>query len=196
MPACFGEREREAVRSAGLSAGLSAVEIINEPTAAAIAYGYGAGTYGRQRIMVFDLGGGTLDISVMDIAGDEFTAVTSDGDPCLGGRDFDRVLTSVMLERMATECGSDPEILESDSGVMARMELLSESTRIRLSSTDHARCSVTIGGDQKVDFGVSRLDLERASEHLVEECLRVSDRALSRVAMGADSLDAILLVGG
>lgn len=92
VPAGFGDREREATVKAGKAAGLTEVELLNEPTAAAIAYGYGRRDQGRMKIMVFDMGGGTLDISILDINGDEFTAVAVDGDMHLGGRDFDRAL--------------------------------------------------------------------------------------------------------
>lgn len=109
VPASFGDRERRATMEAGLGAGLDSVDLVNEPTAVAMSYGYGLDTCGHRRIMVFDLGGGTLDISILDIRGDEFTTVAGDCDGGVGGRDFDKALSAVMFRKVAMAFGLDPD---------------------------------------------------------------------------------------
>ena len=116
-PAYFGQNERDATKTAGTIAGLDDVTVINEPTAAAISFGFGNAADGKKRVLVYDLGGGTFDVTILEIDGSSFTAVATDGERLLGGKDWDAVISKIIKEKVAEESGIDIETLDEDEDI-------------------------------------------------------------------------------
>ena len=196
VPAYFGDREREQTRDAAIMAGITDVELINEPTAAAIAYGYGNRTGGHKRIMVYDLGGGTFDCTILDIEGSDFNAIATDGLRALGGNDWDEKLLRMLMERIAEASATPISILEDDIYLQSEMAIKAEKIKIRLSSEEVARDTVTLDNGNKVAFEVSRKEFEDETRDLLEESFEKIDQVLSQARCSTYDLDAILLVGG
>ncbi len=196
VPAYFGDREREQTRDAAIKAGITEVELINEPTAAAIAYGYGNRTGGHKRIMVYDLGGGTFDVTVLDIEGSSFTAVATDGLRALGGNDWDERLLRMLMERISENSATPISILEDDIYLQSEMIIKAEKIKIRLSSEEVARDTVTLDNGMKVAFEVSRREFEEATYDLLAESFEKVEDVLNQARCKTYDLDAVLLVGG
>ncbi len=196
VPAYFGDAQREATRTAAQLAGIRNVELINEPTAAAIAYGYGERDGGHKRILVYDFGGGTLDVTILDVDGSSFTAIATDGATGLGGRDFDDVLTRIILEKIASNSGTDYYVLDTDIYLLADLEVKSERMKIRLSSSETASDTVTLNNGLKVPFEVTRAEFEEATRGLLDESFEYVKKALKAARLTADDINAFVLVGG
>lgn len=196
VPAYFNDRQRQAVRNAGKLAGLKVLRILNEPTAAALAYGRGKSL--AQRVAVYDLGGGTFDISVIDIKDRIFEVIATGGDTFLGGVDFDDRLMQHVLERFHNEHGVD---LAWDRIAIQRIRDGAESAKIELSSMQETRIHIpfiTQSGDTPldVDMVITRGDLETLTQDLVKRTIDTCSRIFKEAGTTIGEVDEVLLVGG
>ena len=197
VPAYFSDAQRNATREAGMLAGLDVVRILNEPTAASLAYGFGDGA--RRTVMIYDLGGGTFDVSVVTMEGDVTEVLASHGNNRLGGDDFDDLL----LERLEKEFHKRHGFWLHDEhrAAYARLRWAAEAAKKKLSFEPHARVSeealVTVKGKPlHLDMELSRGEYEKMITPLVESTLDSVSRALDDAGMKARDLNAIVLVGG
>ena len=193
-PAYFGQNERDATKAAGKVAGLEDVTIINEPTAAAISFGFGSGE-GKKRVMIYDLGGGTFDVTVLEIDGNAFTAVATDGERLLGGKDWDAVLIKIIKQKVCEENDIDPSELEEDDDVKQNLILDSETIKKRLSSAESTKGTLTVGGKKAV-YTITRAEFEAATAPLMQTTLDIIDRVLAAKGFGITDIEDIILVGG
>jgi molecular chaperone DnaK (HSP70) len=178
VPAYFNDGQRQATKDAGRLAGLDVVRLVNEPTAASLAYGLHQMAEGR--VAVYDLGGGTFDISILNIKGGIFEVLATNGDTHLGGDDFDRLLVDLLLEAVAPQLRLDRHIWNS-------ARLVAEAAKKRLSDHDEAEAEMTLAlPDGEVRKTVSRAEFERMAGALVgrslERCRAMPDRARRRAA--------------
>jgi molecular chaperone DnaK len=196
VPAYFNESQRSCVRRAGAFAGLKISRILSEPTAAALAYGAHRAT--NQRLLVFDLGGGTFDISVVRISGNSFTVEAVDGDSFLGGLDFDHLLVGHLVDRLAKQRGGDFEFSMVDrERVRAAAQQVKHELSERESSDVMLPHVVMPDGETiNIEETVTRADLEVATSPLVDHCLALVDRTLQRLRITPQDISAVLLVGG
>jgi molecular chaperone DnaK len=197
VPAYYNDRQRQAVREAGRLAGLEVERIVNEPTAAALAYGYGRGL--DERVLVYDLGGGTFDASAVDIEGDVYEVVSTGGDTFLGGVDFDSQLMDHVVYRFMEEHGLAPP---EDRGAWQRIRDAAEEAKILLSSREAATvqvpylCRDRAGRDVELRVDVTREELEALTGRLVERTIEVCRETLALKGLGRQDVDQVLLVGG
>ncbi len=196
VPAYFNDAQRAATRDAGRIAGLEVLRIINEPTAAALAYGLGK--TGHERVAVFDLGGGTFDISVLEIDNGVFEVRSTNGDTFLGGEDFDSVIVEHLLGQFRNETGID---LHGDPVALQRIREAAEKAKHELSSITETEIhlpflAVTAQGPQHLMAGLSRVQLEQLVAPLVERLVAPCQAALRDARIKAKDLHAVLLVGG
>jgi len=194
-PAYFGQNERDATKSAGLVAGLESVTVINEPTAAAIAFGIGAAGEGKKRVMVYDLGGGTFDVTILEIDGVDFTAIATDGERLLGGKDWDAVITKMIKQKICEENDIDESELENDDDVRQSLILDSETIKKRLSTAESTKGTMTVGG-RKVVYSITRDEFEMESSSLMQTTLEIIDRVLALKDLSMSDIDDVILVGG
>ncbi|MCL2317520.1 MAG: Hsp70 family protein [Methanomassiliicoccaceae archaeon] len=194
-PAYFGQTERDATKTAGKVAGLEEVTIINEPTAAAIAFGFGAGGSEKKRVMIYDLGGGTFDVTILDINGSAFTAVATDGERLLGGKDWDQVLIKMIKQKVCEENGIDESELEDDDDVKQALILDSETIKKRLSSAESTKGTLTVGG-KKAIYTITRAEFEAATAPLMQTTTDIIERVLASKEFTIKDIDDIILVGG
>ncbi len=197
VPAYFNDRQRQAVRSAGKLAGLKVLRVLNEPTAAALAYGLGRKL--NQRVAIYDLGGGTFDISIIDIKDKIFEVIATGGDTFLGGVDFDDRLMQHLLSEVADDTGVD---LSYDRQAVAAIRDAAESAKIKLSSVTEMRIQLdSIAQDEAgdpvhVDMEVTRKTLEKLTGDLVSRSIDTCERILGEAGTTKEQVDEILLVGG
>ncbi len=196
VPAYFSDTQRLATREAGEIAGLEVVRIINEPTAAALAYE--AGAHQGRRLMVYDLGGGTFDVSIVRIEGGVVEVISSHGDNHLGGDDFDQLIVDWLCGELSSAHGVDPR---TDPGVMARLTRAAETAKKALS--DHAFAPITEeflterdGAPVHLAVELSRDRYEEMIAPLVERTLEAIHIALDGASLGPGEVEEILLVGG
>ncbi|MCL2148732.1 MAG: Hsp70 family protein [Methanomassiliicoccaceae archaeon] len=194
-PAYFGQTERDATKTAGKVAGLEDVTIINEPTAAAISFGFGAGGEGRKRVMVYDLGGGTFDVTILDIEGSAFTAVATDGERLLGGKDWDQALTKIIKQKVCEENDIGEAELEDDDDVKQSLILDSETIKKRLSTAESTKGTLTVGGKKAV-YTITRAEFEAATAPLMQTTLDIIERGLASKGFSISDIDDVILVGG
>jgi molecular chaperone DnaK len=196
VPAYFNEPQRQATKDAGIIAGLEVLRIINEPTAAALAYGLDKRK--NETIMVFDLGGGTFDVSLLEV-GDGLVEVRStNGDTHLGGDDFDRVLVNWIADEFKREQGID---LRADKQALQRLFEAAERAKCELSSVPQTTISLPFitadaSGPKHLSMSISRARFEEMTRHLVQRCLEPVRQALSDAKLTAKDLDEVILVGG
>jgi molecular chaperone DnaK len=197
VPAYFTDRQRQAVKKAGQLVGLDVVRIINEPTAAALAYAFGKRL--QERVLVYDLGGGTFDVSIIDIRDRVFEVKATGGDIFLGGIDFDNALIAYVLDEFLKKHGID---LSSDPVAMQRIKDLAERTKIDLSSRTDTPFSIPFitmtpqGQPLNMDVKLDRKLLEALTHHLVERSLEIMGRVMADAGVTAGEIDEVLLVGG
>ncbi len=197
VPANFNELQRSATKAAGKVAGLDVLRILNEPTAAALAYGYGKKT--KERVAVYDLGGGTFDITVLELDGDVFEVLATGGNSFLGGEDIDRAVGEVMADAFLQQHGWDPR---SDTQAFERLKAAGEWAKCQLSDEDAVRLTIeelTIGeGGRPLDleFSMSREELEKLAHPWLQSSFDVCDKALENASFRADEVDSVVLVGG
>ena len=196
VPAYFSDSQRQATKDAGKIAGLEVLRIINEPTAAALAYGLDKDK--DQKIMVYDLGGGTFDVSILDIGDGVFEVLATAGNNKLGGDDFDQRIMDYLVSEFKKEQGID---LSSDSMAMQRLKEAAEKAKIELSSTATASINLPFitadaTGPKHMDITLSRAKFEELVSDLVEATVGPVNQAMKDSGMSFDKLDKILLVGG
>jgi molecular chaperone DnaK (HSP70) len=193
-PAYFGINEREATRLAGEIAGLNVRQIINEPTAAAIAYGT-VETQIEKVVLVYDLGGGTFDITMIHIKPDAIEVICTGGDHNLGGKDWDDRIIQYLVEHFQTHTKSTTDILE-DADTWQNLQLAAEKAKQTLSQRNKAPLMVTHGGE-RVKVELTRTDFETISRDLLERTIRLTHDMLDEARKkGYEHFDEILLVGG
>lgn len=196
VPAYFNNLQRQATKDAGKIAGLEVLRIINEPTAAALAYGLDKHT--DQKILVYDLGGGTFDVSILDIGEGVFEVVATDGDTQLGGDDFDRRISDWLVAEFKAETGID---LRADPQAMQRLRDASEAAKKDLSGRMETKISLPyIAADAKgpkhLERSLTRAKFEAMISDYLERTMRIVDAALSAAKLSEKDIDQVVLVGG
>lgn len=197
VPAYFNDAERQATKDAGKIAGLEVERIINEPTAAALAYGIDKEDQ-DQTILVYDLGGGTFDVSILDIGDGTFEVVATAGDNRLGGDDFDEVIIKHMVEEFRKENGID---LSKDKMAVQRLKDAAEKAKKDLSGVAQTQISlpfITAGeaGPLHLEMTLSRAKFDELSSDLVERTMKPTRRALSDAGLSSKDIHKVILVGG
>jgi molecular chaperone DnaK len=198
VPAYFDDSQRQATKDAGKIAGLEVKRIINEPTAAALAYGLDKDSKKDEKIAVYDLGGGTFDISILELGEGVFEVKSTNGDTHLGGADFDRVIVDYLLEEFKKEQGID---LSSDKAAMQRMRDEAEKAKIELSSTNEVNINLPFltadaDGPKHFEHKLSRAKLEQLVGDLINQTQEPCEKALKDAGLKASDINAIVLVGG
>lgn len=197
VPAWFKETQRQATLAAGRKAGLDVIQIINEPTAAAIAHQNIPIAQGEEeKWLVYDLGGGTFDVSVLNVSSASYEVLASQGNTYLGGDDLDHRLTDKFVTHLQDKYNFDPR---ANKIVQARLRLLSEQTKIRLSSETavHLKEPIVSGSDSYLlDLTITRDDFEQLIDDLVTSTVEKAKQALVEAGITASSLNRLLLVGG
>ncbi|BDG05942.1 molecular chaperone DnaK [Anaeromyxobacter oryzae] len=199
VPAYFNDGQRHATKDAGRIAGLEVLRIINEPTSAALAYGFGKQM--ERKVVVFDLGGGTFDVSILDIGKSVYDVVAVGGDTYLGGEDFDRRVMDWLTFTFAKENGGID--LRRDKMALQRLKDAAERAKIELSSTPATSIHLPFlvgGGDGKgalhLDKQLTREKLEELTKDLVERCIAVTERTLRDAGVRPAQVGEVILVGG
>ena len=196
VPAYFNDAQRQATKDAGKIAGLNVLRIVNEPTAAALAYGLNKKK--DEKVLVFDLGGGTFDVSVLDIGDKVVEVMSTSGDTHLGGDDFDKRLTDYVADQFLKENGID---LRRDKQALQRLMEASEKAKCELSSTQEVTLSLPFitadaNGPKHLEVRINRAKFEELTRDLLERCRGPVQRALQDARLTAAQIDEVLLVGG
>ncbi|MCX7895220.1 MAG: molecular chaperone DnaK [Thermoanaerobaculum sp.] len=197
VPAYFDDAQRQATKDAGTLAGLNVLRIINEPTAAALAYGFGRSS-GTELVAVYDLGGGTFDISILEIGEGLYEVKSTSGDTFLGGEDFDARIIELLLEQFKKETGVD---LSSDPMAMQRIKEAAEQAKCQLSSAEVATISLPFIAQAgakalHLNFTLTREQLEDLVRDLVLRTLEPCRNALEAARLSPDKINQVILVGG
>ncbi len=197
VPAYFDDAQRQATKNAGEIAGLEVVRIINEPTAAALAYGLDKAGQ-EQKILVFDLGGGTLDVTIMDFGQGVFEVISTSGDTQLGGKDMDAALINYIVSEFKKESGID---VSADKMAMNRVREAAEKAKIELSTTLETDINLPFitadaGGPKHLTMKITRAKLEELVKPIVEKLHHPMEQAISDAKLTPDKIDKIILVGG
>lgn len=196
VPAYFSDAQRQATKDAGKIAGLEVLRIINEPTAAALAYGMDKEN--DQRIMVFDLGGGTFDVSILEISDGVFEVLATNGDTRLGGDDFDKKVIDWIADKFMAENGID---LRKDKMVLQRLKDAAEKAKIELSGMTSTNINLPFitanqNGPLHFDATLTRAEFDRITSDLVERTMVPTKKAMADAGVNASQIDKVLLVGG
>ena len=196
VPAYFNDSQRQATKDAGKIAGLDVLRIINEPTAAALAYGLDKKTSGT--IAVYDLGGGTFDISILEIGDGVFEVKSTNGDTFLGGEDFDQRILTYLAEEFKKESGID---LKNDRLALQRLKEAAEKAKIELSSTTQTDVNLPFitadaTGPKHLNIKLTRAKLESLVDDLIDRTIEPCKKALSDAGLKASEIDEVILVGG
>jgi len=197
VPAYFSDSQRQATKEAGQIAGLNVRRIVNEPTAAALAYGIDK-TNKDMKIAVFDLGGGTFDISILDFGGGVFEVLSTNGDTHLGGDDFDQVIIDWLVQEFKNDEGAD---LKADPMAMQRLKEAAEKAKIELSSTTTTEINLPyimpVGGVPKhLVKTLTRAKFEQLAHNLIQACLVPCQNAVRDAGIQVSDIDEVILVGG
>ena len=197
VPAYFSDSQRQATKEAGQIAGLNVRRIVNEPTAAALAYGIDK-TNKDMKIAVFDLGGGTFDISILDFGGGVFEVLSTNGDTHLGGDDFDQVIIDWLVQEFKNDEGAD---LKSDPMAMQRLKEAAEKAKIELSSSTSTEINLPyimpVGGVPKhLVKTLTRAKFEQLAHNLIQACLIPCQNAVRDAGISTADIDEVILVGG
>lgn len=196
VPAYFDDSQRQATKDAGRIAGLNVLRIINEPTSAALAYGLDNGT--AQKVMVYDLGGGTFDVSIIEIGDDVIEVLATSGDNHLGGDDFDECIAEHLMSAFEAETGVK---LQRDAMALQRVREAAEQAKKELSATASTQINLPFisqgpAGPLHMDITFMRAEFDRLTRHLVERTTGPVQSALNDAGIAASELDCVLLVGG
>jgi molecular chaperone DnaK len=196
VPAYFNDAQRQATKDAGQIAGLEVARIINEPTAAALAYGLDKKK--NEKIVVFDLGGGTFDVSVLDVADGVFQVVSTNGDTHLGGDDFDQVLINYVADEFKKENGID---LRKDPMALQRLQEACEKAKKELSSASSTDINLPFitadaNGPKHLQVNITRSKFEQLVDHLIERCRKPVEQAMKDAKLTPSQIDEVVLVGG
>ena len=198
VPAYFTDSQRQATKDAGKIAGLDVLRIINEPTAAALAYGLDKGENKNQKILVYDLGGGTFDVSILEIGDGVFEVLSTAGDNRLGGDDFDNEIMKLLINDFKSNTGID---LSNDKLAMQRLKEAAEKAKIDLSATTKTNISLPFiafdsTGPKNLDFELTRAKFDSITEYLVNKTVDKMRQALKDAKLTYSNIDKVLLVGG
>ena len=197
VPAYFTDRQRQSVKDAGKLIGLEVVRIINEPTAAALAYGVNRGL--NKKVVIYDLGGGTFDVSIIEIRGQVFEVKATGGDIFLGGIDFDNAMIDYVIRQFKEKTRID---LATDPVAMQRIKDLAERTKMDLSSREEAPFNIPFitmtpqGQPMNIEMKFTRKLLEQLTTDLVARTLKIVTRVLHDSGLSASQIDEVMLVGG
>jgi molecular chaperone DnaK len=196
VPAYFNDSQRQATKDAGKIAGLEVLRIINEPTAAALAYGLDKKS--NERILVFDLGGGTFDVSVLEVGDGVFEVLSTSGDTHLGGDDFDKVIVDHLADSFKANEGID---LRQDKQALQRLTEAAEKAKIELSSATQSEINLpfitaTPEGPKHLDLTLTRAKFEELASKLIDRCRVPVEQALKDAKLSSAELDEIVMVGG
>lgn len=197
VPAYFSDSQRQATKDAGKIAGLNVQRIINEPTAASLAYGLDKDEE-NHKIMLFDLGGGTFDVSILELGDGVFDVISTSGDNHLGGDDFDEALVDYIAEEFKRENGVD---LRTDKMALQRLKEAAEKAKKELSSSINTNINLpfitaTQEGPKHLDLNLSRAKFDEITQSLVERTMGPVKKALSDSGLSTSELDKVILVGG
>ena len=195
VPAYFNDSQRQATKDAGKIAGLEVLRIINEPTAAALAYGM---SDKDQTIMVYDLGGGTFDVSILEIGDGVFEVLSTNGDTHLGGDDFDQRIIDFLVSEFKKSDGVD---LSTDKMAMQRLKEAAEKSKIELSTTTTSNINLPFitadaSGPKHMDITLTKAKFDELTADLVDRTLTSIRNAMSDAGVCASQIDEVLLVGG
>jgi molecular chaperone DnaK len=192
VPAHFNHAQRKATLEAAEIAGLRCERLLNEPTAAALAYGHRKNV--ERRLLVFDLGGGTFDVSVLRLSGGVYEILATNGDTFLGGEDFDNRLVDHLADQFRTRTGVD---LRKDRAALQRVKDAAERAKCELSFSDRANVVVAhVAPGQNLEAVVTRNQLDQLTGDLVERCLGVARDAVKEAGLSTSEIDEVILVGG
>ncbi|MFM8275693.1 MAG: molecular chaperone DnaK [Cyanobium sp.] len=196
VPAYFNDSQRQATKDAGRIAGLEVLRIINEPTAAALAYGLDKKS--NERILVFDLGGGTFDVSVLEVGDGVFEVLSTSGDTHLGGDDFDKVIVDWLADSFKANEGID---LRQDKQALQRLTEAAEKAKIELSSATQSEINLpfitaTPEGPKHLDLTLTRAKFEELASKLIDRCRVPVEQALKDAKLSTSELDEVVMVGG
>ena len=197
VPAYFNDSQRQATKDAGKIAGLEVLRIINEPTAAALAYGLDKVDH-DEKILVFDLGGGTFDVSVLELGDGVFEVASTAGDNHLGGDDWDQRLIDWMADKFQAENGID---LRKDPMALQRLKEAAEKAKMELSSTTQTNINLPFitadaSGPKHLDLTLTRAEFERITKDLLDRCKKPVEQALKDAGLKMGEVDEVILVGG
>ena len=198
VPAYFDDSQRQATKDAGKIAGLEVKRIINEPTAAALAYGLDKASKSDEKIAVFDLGGGTFDVSILELGDGVFEVKSTNGDTHLGGADFDRVIVNHLVDEFKKDSGVD---VTEDKAAMQRLRDEAEKAKIELSTTNEVDINLPFltadaDGPKHFEYKLSRAKLESLVGDLIDKTATPCEKALKDAKLKASDIDAVVLVGG
>lgn len=198
VPAYFNDSQRQATKDAGKIAGLDVLRIINEPTAAALAYGLDKGQGSSQKVFIYDLGGGTFDISILEIGDGVFEVIATSGDTRLGGDDFDQVIIDYLVQQFKNDQGID---LSKDRMAMQRLKEAAEKAKIDLSGTQKTTVSLPFitadaTGPKHLEYEITRAKFEALSQRLVDRSIELTKKAMSDAGYTNNDIDKVIMVGG
>lgn len=197
VPAYFNDAERQATKDAGKIAGLEVLRIINEPTAASLAYGLDK-TDKNEKILVYDLGGGTFDVSILELGDGVFEVLSTNGDTKLGGDDFDNKVMDYIAETFKSENGID---LRNDKMALQRLKEAAEKAKIELSSSTQTNINLPFitadaTGPKHIDMNLTRAKFNELTHDLVQRSIEPMKKALSDAGLSMNQVDKVILVGG
>ncbi len=197
VPAYFNDSQRQATKDAGKIAGLEVLRIINEPTAAALAYGLDKGNK-DEKILVFDLGGGTFDVSILEISDGVFEVLSTAGDNHLGGDDWDQRIMNWLADKFKADNGID---LREDKMALQRLRDAAEKSKIELSATQQSNINLPFitadaSGPKHLDYTLTRAEFERITEDLLNRCKQPVESAMKDAGLSMGDISEVLLVGG
>ena len=196
VPAYFNDNQRTATKDAGKIAGLDVVRLVNEPTAASMAYGLDK--EGEHKILVFDLGGGTLDVTIMEFGDGTFNVLSTSGDTALGGTDMDAAIIDWICDEFKRQEGSD---LKKDKMAMQRVREAAEKAKIELSTTLETEINMPYitadaNGPKHLSLKISRAKLEQLIQPIIDRCAKPVEHAMADAKLKASDISKIVLVGG
>jgi molecular chaperone DnaK len=196
VPAYFNDAQRQATKDAGKIAGLEVLRIINEPTAAALAYGMDK--KGQETVLVFDLGGGTFDVSLLEVGDGVVEVRSTSGDGHLGGDDFDKRIVDSLADQFKADQGID---LRNDPQALQRLYEAAERAKVELSTATQTQINLPFitadaAGPKHLNISLTRAQLEQLTKELIERCRGPVEQALADAKLSADDIDEVILVGG
>lgn len=192
VPAYFGQNEKSATKRAGEEAGLNVVDIVEEPTAAA--FYYGANNPGEnQAICIFDLGGGTFDVTAMKIENGNLVVLTTEGDHDLGGKNWDEAMREMVIEKFREQTGFDEEF---DSELLQELQIKCETAKIQLTNAEKASIALKVDREHKANIEVTREEFEARTSSLLATAIDLTRTVIDRIRERGIDIDKILLVGG
>ena len=198
VPAYFNDSQRQATKDAGKIAGLEVLRIINEPTAASLAYGLDKGENKNQKILVYDLGGGTFDVSILEIGDGVFEVLSTNGNTKLGGDDFDNKIIDLLVAEFKTKEGID---LSKDKLAMQRLKEAAEKAKIDLSASTKTTISLPFitadaTGPKHLEYDLSRAKFDDMTSDLIDKTIVCTKKAMADAKLSYSDIDKVILVGG